>query len=158
MKYLRTKDKVIELPDNYIIKDGKAGLPYFGDLLQSIDGVIKESDKLEDLLDEYVIVNNADEKPFRLSVSVAKELEQRDETGNTICQGTSEYLFDLAKSKLENIKKFVGNKKKHDKCVNYLYEENPDFVFEGTIKGAIWTKTGLIYVADIDKNGDLYLL
>lgn len=120
--------------------------------------IVKQADTIEDLCDEFVIVNNADRLPFRLSVSVAKELEEKDKTGNELYQGTTEPLFDLAKNKLKNLKEFVGDKEHHDEYANYLYENNPNFVFEGTIKGAIWTDKGLIYVAKMNDKGELELL
>ena len=121
------------------------------------DNFVKASDSIEELCDEYVTVNNADGLPFRLSVSVARELEDRDKTGR-VYSGTSESLFEVAKNKLKGLKEFIGTKEKHDSLVNYLYEQNPDFVFEGTVKGAIWTDRGLIYVAEVNAKGELELL
>ena len=157
MKYIRTKDGVFEITrqnDSCVMVKGK----YLKEECKLKRKEDKQADTIEELCDEFVIVNNADRLPFRLSVSVAKELEEKDKTGNELYQGTTELLFDLAKNKLKNLKEFVGDKEHHDEYANYLYENNPNFVFEGTIKGAIWTDKGLIYVAKMNDKGELELL
>ena len=97
MKYVRIKDNIYHITDKECLKTKKENHP----LVQ----IIKESDKLEDLCDEFVLVG-ADTHRFQ-SLNFLKN-----------CYSPN--LWD--------------------------------------IYGAIWTDKGLIYVAKLNKNGELELV
>jgi hypothetical protein len=107
-----------------------------------------QADSIEELCDEFVIVNNADKLPYRINIDAFNE--QYPATG---------YLcLDYAIERFEALKKFIGTKEKHDKHIDFLYEENPNYQFEGCLYAAIWTKWGLKYVAKMNEKGEFELL
>lgn len=160
MKYIRTKDGRI----SYVDYEPNEEVPYYGvitnkgrETCYNIEDVVKTANTIEELCDEFVMINNADKQPFRISVKVI--LEMRDNNDERCAYGgSSGYVFDYAKEKLEKVREFCGTKEKHDEYANYLYEENPDFKFEVTLYGSIWVDGNLIKVAKMNDKGKLELL
>lgn len=160
-RYIRTKDGEIfdtEVNGAWETNDGTIGIPTINGIVVTPKAfIVKEADTIEELCDEFVMVNNADKQPFRISVKVINEMRNNDDD-RCVYSGSSEYAFNLAKEKLEKVKEFCGTKENHDEYANYLYEENPDFKFTISLYGAIWTDKGLIYVAQMNEKGELELL
>lgn len=171
MKYIRTKDgRIIDLEKfineeksnpyytdfefEEISKDGELKWSAVGSGISNVEQrhrrcqfstslnseIINQADTIEELCDEFVIVNNADKKPYRISVK-------------TYCErfySTGYKCLDYAIEKFNSLKRFIGTKEKHNIYADCLYQENPNYKFEGCIKGAIWTDKGLIYVAKMN--------
>ncbi len=157
--FIRTKDGRI----SYVDYEPNEEVPYYGvitnkgrETCYNIEDVVKPANTIEELCDEFVIVNNADALPFRINVHEQWFTEVQKSRVPLI--PLSIMTFDYAKERFERLKEFFGTKEIHDKYANCLYEKNPNFVFDGTIKGAIWTNKGLIYVAKMNKKGKLELL
>lgn len=149
MKYIRTKEHIYKrlFIDRAIINE--CGYGTCDKELNPIgETIIKQADTIEELCDEFVIVDNADKRPYRINVEVYNER----------FYATDYSCLDYAIERFDKLKQFVGTKEKHDEDANYLYEENPNFVFDGNVCGAIWTDKGLIYVAKMNEKGELELL
>ena len=136
------------------VRIGKKWLNFYGEWVDIIDEndchysirpneverVVKElpqANTIEELCDEFVIVNNADKKPFRINC----------DTFYKDFKATGYTCLDYAIERFNKLKEFVGSAKKHCKEVDYLYKDNPNYKFDGCIKAAVWTDKGLIYVA-----------
>lgn len=146
MKYVKTKDGIIEKSKIKFLPNGKVELTDGHGSWQIDDfQIIKESNNLDELCDEFVIVNNADDLPYRINQDVFNEQ----------FHATGYHCLDYAIERFEDLKKFIGTKEKHDEYADFLYEQNPNYQFEGCIYGAIWTKWGLKYVAKLNEKGEL---
>ncbi len=114
MKYIRTKDTIYETKNvilissvnDRIVWSQKINNPWF--YIESV----KQADTIEELCDEFVIVNRNSKTPYLLEDWQTQSL-----------------LKQRAK---------------------------PDYIIE--IYGAIWTDKGLIYVAKMNRKGDLELI
>lgn len=148
MKYVRTKNEVIDLTKlpNLDIND-RGDITWYDDAekyghMIEYEDIIKIADTLEEVCDEFVIVNNADKRPYRIN---------REVFYSWGFQITGHTCLDYAIETFNKLKEFVGSAKNHCKEADYLYKDNPDYEFNGCVKGAIWTDKGLIYVAEIDE-------
>ena len=162
MIYIKTKDgRIIKNENVQIIRDKLPNIlvetrfPLNDDEETDCYGMVKVkteilfySTSIEDLCDEFVIVDNADERPFRINCDTFyKEFKV---TGYT--------CLNYAIERFNKLKEFVGSAENHHKEVDYLYEDNPNYEFNGCIKGAIWTDKGLTYVAKMNDKGELELI
>lgn len=113
MKYIRTKDGVYEVEWN---EDGSCWCLNNGGAYFRKEDIIAQADTIEELCDEFVIIERYGEKRY------------------------------FHRDKKSFIKDYIGDK--HIDMVLRYY----------TIYGAIWTDKGLIYVAKMNKDGELRLI
>lgn len=77
--YIRTKDRIYQvestLRDNGFVKGYNIGYMAF----ITKDQVINQSENLEELCDEFVMVDNSDNKPYRPFIIYGKSLEELNE-------------------------------------------------------------------------------
>lgn len=132
MKYVRTKDNIYEIVNDYgsscaVKSKGKRGRT-------AIDGFIVKyglsyaprADTIEELCDRYVVINQCNKTKW---VYTKKQFKKRVERNKTHIGGRDTYADRLM----------------------YLLEYNDVYL-------AIWTDKGLIYVAKMNDKGELELL
>ena len=130
MKYIRTKDGIFEVANERTITEFQV-IDHLHNRAFLKDEILAQADTIEELCDEFVYIKDGVVNQYlTIDFKHKREDEYCSLRNKLTANGIAETTKGISKYELE----------------------------KGELKFAIWTDKGLIYVAKLNKNGELELI